>query len=157
MPFTMRSSALLLGFLLAACGSSDSDGGDSSGSGSGDPTYTEDIRPILEAKCDPCHTTEGAGGFNHATDYDATQQPSEVCAGKQVYECMLVRVQNGSMPENAGCTGDPTQDADNASCLTAAEQDLLAAWVAAGAPEGPGGSQPPGADVPDDPGDTGGW
>lgn len=155
MPFTMRSSALLLALLLAACGSNDS-GGDSSGA-SGDPTYTEDIRPLLQAKCDPCHTTEGAGGFNHASDYQATQEASQVCAGKQVYECMLVRVRDGSMPEDGGCTGDPAQDADNARCLTAAEQELLADWVAAGAPEGPGGSQPPGGDLPEDPGDTGGW
>lgn len=151
----MRSSALLLATLLAACGSSD--GGSDQNSESGTPTYTQDIQPVLQAKCDPCHTTDGAGGFNHATDYAATQEPSEVCAGMKVYQCMLVRVQNGSMPEDGSCTGDPAADADNARCLTAAEQDQLAAWVAAGAPEGPGGTQPPDTDVPPDTGDSGGW
>ncbi len=149
----MRSSVILLAGLFAACGSSDS----SPNGESGTPTYTQDIQPILQAKCDPCHTSEGAGGFNHATDYEATQEPSEVCAGMKVYQCMLRRVQNGSMPEDGDCSGDPATDADNARCLTAAEQDQLAAWVAAGAPEGPGGTHPPDADLPEDPGDTGGW
>jgi hypothetical protein len=156
MPLFMRSSALLLAGLVTACGSSGSDQNGESGT----PTYTQDVQPILQAKCDPCHTTDGAGGFNHATDYDATQEASEVCAGMKVYQCMLMRVQNGSMPEDGDCSGDAAADATNARCLTAAEQDVLAGWVAAGAPEGPGGTHPPDTDFPEDPGDTGdpgGW
>ena len=95
---------LTLLLLLGACGSSD--GGDD-GEQSGTMTYVR-LQPMLAAKCDPCHTTEGAGGFNHAVDYGATQEPSEVCEGKKVFECMLIRVQNGSMPEDGDCTGDPT-------------------------------------------------
>jgi hypothetical protein len=158
MSFLMRSCALLLAGLVAACGSSDS--GSNQNGESGTPTYTQDVQPILQAKCDPCHTTDGAGGFNHATDYEATQENSEVCAGMKVYQCMLMRVQNGSMPEDGDCTGDPAADANNARCLTAAEQDVLAGWVTAGAPEGPGGDHPPDTDFPEDPGDTGdpgGW
>ena len=154
MPSSMR--ALLIACLLAACGS---DGGSNQPVESGTPTYNQDVQPILQAKCDPCHTTEGAGGFNHATDYGATQEASEVCAGKKVYECMLMRVKNGQMPEDGDCTGDAAADADNTRCLTASEQDLLAGWVAAGAREGPGGTHPPDTDFPEDPGDTGegGW
>lgn len=140
----MRSLPLVLVSLLAACGSSDS---------GGPPNYTQDIRPMLGAKCDPCHTTEAEGGFNHAVDYEATQQPSQVCAGKLVYECMLVRVQNGEMPENAGCSGSPASDVGNEACLTADELSMLSDWVTAGAPEGPVGQ--PGGGGGD--GDTGGW
>lgn len=152
---SMRTSALLVA-MLCACGSSGG-GGDP---GSGDtPNYTQDVRPILQQKCGPCHTTDAEGGVNHATDFADTQKPSEVCEGMMVYECMLVRVRNGEMPENAGCTGDAAADAENASCLTAAQQDVLAGWVNAGAPEGPSGDpQPrPDADPDDDPGDPGGW
>ena len=156
---SMRSSCALLLAILAACGSSD--GGDSGGQQSGAPTYTQDIQPILQQKCGPCHTSDAEGGFNHATDYVATQQPSEACDGMVVYECMLVRVRDGSMPENAGCTGDAVADGDNPACLDAAEQDLLAAWVAAEAPKGTGGTPPPprpDADPDDDTGDEpGGW
>jgi hypothetical protein len=159
----MRSTRLPLALLLllGACGSSDG-GGD--GEQSGTMTYAR-LQPMLAAKCDPCHTTEGAGGFNHAVDYGATQEPSEVCDGKMVYECMLIRVQNGSMPEDGDCTGDPAADADNARCLTADELDNLTAWIASGAPEGTGGTQRPDAGDTGDGGDAtdggdtgeGGW
>lgn len=154
----MRTPSYILALLLvAACGSSNDDGSD--GADTETPTYNQVIQPMLESKCDPCHTTEGAGGFNHAVDYGATQEPSELCPGKQVYECMLVLVKNGTMPEDGACSGDPSADADNSACLTQAEQDRLAAWIAAGAPEGTGGGQrPDGGDTGDtgDPGD-GGW
>lgn len=150
----MRPSRLSLAFILftVACGSSD-DGGDGQ---SGTPTYNQAIQPLLAAKCDPCHTTEGAGGFNHAVDYGATQEPSELCPGKKVYECMMVLIKDGSMPEDGACSGDPAADADNAACLTSDEQDRLTAWIAAGAPEGSGGGQrPDGGDTGDDTGDPG--
>jgi hypothetical protein len=143
MPLIMRA-VVLVSLLLAACGSSE-----------GPPNYTQDVRPVLRVKCAPCHTTEAEGGFNHAVDYQATQQPSEVCAGKLVYECMLIRVQNGEMPENAGCSGSPATDSDNALCLNADQMDTLSGWVAAGAPEGPIGQ--PGGGGGDGDGDQGGW
>ena len=160
MPSLMRSPRLpvALVVLLAACGSSDDGGGGDSDNG-GTPTYNQVIQPMLAAKCDPCHTTEGAGGFNHAVDYGATQEPSELCAGKLVYQCMLVLVKSGTMPEDGDCSGDPSADADNDRCLTADEQDKLSAWIAAGAPEGTGGTQRPDGGDTGDTGDTGegGW
>ena len=147
------SFAFILLFAAVACGSSD-DGGD--GQQSGTPTYNQVIQPLLAAKCDPCHTSGGAGGFNHAVDYGATQEASELCPGKKVYECMMVLIKDGSMPENGACSGDPAADADNAACLTGDEQDRLTAWIAAGAPEGTGGTQQPdGGDTGDDTGDPG--
>jgi hypothetical protein len=61
-----------------------------------------------------------------------------------------------TMPEDGACSGDPAADADKAACLTGDEQDRLAAWIAAGAPEGTGGTQQPdGGDTGDDTGDPG--
>lgn len=161
MSFLMRSTGFILALLLlGACGSSDGDG-DGDGVEGGTPTYNQVIQPMLAAKCDPCHTTEGAGGFNHAVDYGATQEPSELCPGKKVFECMLVQVKDGFMPEDGECSGDPAADSDNARCLTQAEQDKLAAWISADAPEGTGTQRPDAGDTGDggdtgDPGD-GGW
>ena len=101
----------------------------------GAPTYTNDVQPILQAKCASCHTTGGSGGVNFATNYADTQKNASSCAGKFVYECILIRVQDSSMPRNVGCTGDPTTDAGNAGCLTQAEQTTLADWITAGAPQ----------------------
>ena len=102
-------------------------------------TYT-DIQPILQAKCSPCHIgmTPGscfAGGTCFASFYEDTQGDAGSCAGKTVYECMLIRILNGSMPRLAGCSGNPAADAANASCITSEELDLIESWVTAGAPE----------------------
>jgi len=57
----------------------------------------------------------------------------EVNAGESVPgECTLELVKLGSMPLGKGCTGDPARDAANAACLTAAEQQKLADWIAGG-------------------------
>jgi hypothetical protein len=53
-------------------------------------------------------------------------------ASETVGACTLVRIQDGSMPIEAGCTGNPTTDAGNAACLTAAEQATLQQWIADG-------------------------
>ncbi len=103
------------------------------------PTWTNDIEPIVAAKCVPCHQGPGpcTGGTCFVGDYNSVQLPAtnqQACMGLTVYQCMLVRVQNGSMPQGAGCTGDPTLDAANPACLTSAELDALSAWVNGGAP-----------------------
>jgi hypothetical protein len=36
------------------------------------------------------------------------------------------------MPAGKGCTGNPTTDASNSACLTAAEQKTLMDWISMG-------------------------
>lgn len=98
----------------------------------GGATYGANVRPILSAKCAPCHTTLGSGGSNLAATYADTQLPSYACPGLTKGACALVRVQNGSMPVGKGCSGDPASDVANASCLTALEQAVLQNWIAGG-------------------------
>ena len=104
-------------------------------------TY-ENVQPVLQAKCSPCHvgeterTCSGRGtGPCFASFYSDTQGSSSRCPGKTMFECMLIRILNGTMPRRGGCSGNPEQDGDNDSCLTEAELDMIEGWVTAGAPE----------------------
>ncbi|MBI5361677.1 MAG: hypothetical protein HZA53_00770 [Planctomycetes bacterium] len=107
-------------------------------------TFT-DVHPVFVAKCTPCHSSGGAGGLNIAasniaTAYAQSQLPSNFAPGHTKGYASLLRVQDGSMPTNANCTGIPAQDVGNSECLTASEQALLVAWITDGqlAPLGPG-------------------
>ncbi|NNF17948.1 MAG: hypothetical protein HKN70_14485 [Gammaproteobacteria bacterium] len=101
------------------------------------PTYTADAQPIFADKCAPCHTSLGSGGHNIGSTYaDAfldANNPS--CAGLNVAQCALIRIQNGSMPRGAGCTGDPVLDVGNSACLSADQQFIIQAWIDGGLPE----------------------
>ncbi len=104
------------------------------GPGAEGATYAVDVQPVLEDKCQPCHTSLGFGGHNIAVNYSdhllaATSAP---CTGLSVGECSLIRVRSGSMPQGAGCTGDPTTDAGNVSCLNYDEQLALSSWINGG-------------------------
>lgn len=41
----------------------------------------------------------------------------------------LILIRNGTMPNGAGCSGDPQADSGNAACLTQSEQDILQDWI----------------------------
>ena len=73
-----------------------------------------------------------AGGANLASSYAATQLGSYYCPGNTKGACTIVRVHDGTMPQGAGCTGNPTTDAGNPACLTAAEQATLQGWITGG-------------------------
>ena len=106
------------------------------GIGSG-PTYTNDVQPIFAEKCQPCHTGLALGDHNIGSDYADALLPADNsdCDGLLVGECTIVRIRSGEMPQGADCTGNPAQDAGNASCLTQAEQDIVQGWIDAGLPE----------------------
>jgi hypothetical protein len=101
-------------------------------------TYTADAQPIYAAKCAPCHTTFDDGGSDFAKVYADTQklvetsQAPDCTASDTVGTCTLIRIKDGSMPQGAGCTGNPTTDAGNSACLTAAQQATLQAWITGG-------------------------
>ncbi len=90
------------------------------------PTYAEVQAEVLEVSCVPCHkgNTAGtcSGGACFVSHYSDTQKASNVCPGKTVAECMLSRVEEGSMP-----MGSPFS-------LSAQQHELLEAWVTGGAP-----------------------
>jgi hypothetical protein len=94
-------------------------------------TYTDDAQPIFLDKCDTCHTGAGLGNHNIGTVYADALKPADDgnCSGLTVGQCTIVLVQAGDMPQGAGCSGNPSQDAGNAACLTQAEQSALQEWI----------------------------
>lgn len=102
-------------------------------------TSFSDVHPIFQNKCASCHTSGGSGGHNighsdAATAYQQSQQTAYSVSGTKG-AAALFRIQNGTMPQGRGCSGDPAQDASNAACLTAAEQSLIQTWLDEGQPE----------------------
>lgn len=112
------------------------DGGSSSTGAPDDGVITfDEIAPIYQDKCLPCHTTGTFGGHNIGDDdlaaaYEDSQLDANIatCNGLTKGACALVRIQNGSMPMGFGCTGDPAVD-DGELCLTAEEQDRIQTWI----------------------------
>jgi len=131
MTIIVWSASLLLSSLMCACSAL---GADDTGA-IGDITYTEDIQPVLQVRCAPCHTGEGMGGTDFALLYGENFLASGRCPGKRVYQCIPELAKEGAMPPNVGCTGDPTADAGNSLCLTTSELNLIKVWIAGGAPE----------------------
>jgi hypothetical protein len=120
-------------------------GGGDGGGGGGGVTYSKDVQPILMTKCAPCHTTQGLGAHNIATTYDdvhdrvmSLDAPAgcfldgfERTMPKTMGECALAAIMEGWMPMGGGCFNTPRP----AGCVTLAEQEVIAAWVAGGMPE----------------------
>jgi hypothetical protein len=135
----------LVGLAVACalgCGDESGDGGSANGQGGGGGdrvTFTEDIHPILVAKCGDamCHGDADAFLPGHAVA-DAAVAYQEVLdtspAGGPVYERILVRISaepNAIMPPNyAGCMGAIGAE----GCISQAEYDLIDAWVDQGHP-----------------------
>lgn len=75
-------------------------------------SFAADVAPILEATCNSCHATGGAGPLRDFTDY------SQVVA---IQDAVLERVGTGLMPPAS------------ATQLTAAEYETIIHWFATGA------------------------
>ena len=111
----------------------------------GPPTYTLDVQPILQAKCTPCHSTEGMGMHNIASNYADVMKPVQSLDAqgcfydvdqtmpKTVGECALISTMRGWMPFGSGC-GAPVPPVP-LLCVSDAEEAVIAAWVAAGMPQ----------------------
>ncbi|MEO8181679.1 MAG: hypothetical protein ABI895_22825 [Deltaproteobacteria bacterium] len=96
-------------------------------SGAAAVSYTNDLQPILVARCSPCHATDNDGGHNAASSYaDAVRVSARI----------VREIGTGGMPEsgsgNAGCNGG---DPGDPGCVSAAEFALIQRWVATGTPE----------------------
>lgn len=103
------------------------------------PTYTRDVAPILFAQCTTCHRPGEVAPMSLLTYKDTRPWARAIAA----------QVAAGTMPP---WHADPAVGHfANARRLTAAQKSTIAAWVAAGAPEGHA------ADLPPTPTYTAGW
>lgn len=104
------------------------------------PTFAGDIQAIITSTaCSTCHNS--GNGFctvglclDQFGDYAKTPNNTSACGGLTMAECVLSRVQDGSMPTGGTCTGDPATET-NPMCWTQEEQDTFQAWIDAGTPE----------------------
>jgi mono/diheme cytochrome c family protein len=88
------------------------------------PTYYQDLKPILDAKCATCHDAGGIGPFP-LTSYEEVHPLRESIARS---------VAAGTMPPWPPASGCNDYVADRS--LSAEERELLSRWVARGGPEG---------------------
>jgi hypothetical protein len=131
--FRTSLAALAVAILSVACSSDDDDGAE--------VTFTNDIHPILQAKCGTsgCHdgsqapTLPGHGAADVQEAYEATQSMS---LGEPVYERILARVTDEDAMMPPSFASPPCQgEIGTPGCLTQAEVDLIAAWIEAGTPQ----------------------
>lgn len=122
-----------LAFAAVGCGGDDGGGGD--GDAATGPTYYQDVKPLVDAKCVGCHNPDGIAPFS-LTTYDELVEMSGVA---------LVNVENRTMPPwppNADCNqyfGDRS--------LTDAQIDLFRAWVDGGRLMGDANAEAPPLDT----------
>jgi hypothetical protein len=96
------------------------------------PTYTKDVAPIIQAKCQNCHRRHQVGPFA----LESYEQ-----ARKRAHDIAMVTSER-SMPPWMPTPGfGPRLKHDQS--LTAAEVATLVAWADAGAPQGKPEDQPP--------------
>ena len=96
------------------------------------PTYTKDVLPILQRRCQNCHRRDQVGPFSLETYEQARKRASDIAAvaGDQ------------SMPPWKPVAGVGPKLKHDPS-LTAAEVAVLDAWAEAGAPKGEARHTPP--------------
>ena len=89
------------------------------------PTWTDDVQPILEARCVDCHGT--LGGWSSTSYADSQEMAySGQCNGMTKGECFSVRIKDGTMPT----TGSLADDME-----VSGELAILDAWIAADMPQ----------------------
>ena len=89
--------------------------------------WTDNILPMLQGYCTPCHNG-GATAFLTDTsvlDNDAGNT-SPACQGQKVSECIHTTMADGSMPMGKSCP-------DGDGCPTQEDIDAVKAWVDSGA------------------------
>jgi len=94
------------------------------------PTYWRDVKPVLDARCISCHQAGGIGPFE-LTTYDEVASVAPLVAAS---------VRSGQMPPWRAVDHRPYLDDPS---LTDAQIEAIAAWDAAGAPEGDPSSEGP--------------
>lgn len=115
--------------LLAACGGApatgDSATGDSAAVDAG-PTYWRDVRPVLDRSCARCHSADGIAPISF----------DDVATVKGMADAIATATAEGRMPPPSPDPACADYEGSDRLFLADADKTTLAAWAAAGAPEG---------------------
>ena len=107
-------------------------GDDTTDTGGGGVSYASDVQPIFAEKCSGgfCHNGAGAGGHNLADNLDDGDKAAGGQCGDTTDKksCSVHRINNGTMPQGAGCKDNP----DGAGCLTTEQKATVQAWADGG-------------------------
>lgn len=95
------------------------------------PTFHEDVEPIMQAKCQQCHRPNDIAPFSLLTYDDASTYAIDIAT----------QVRNGVMPPWKPVAGYGSFR--NSYALTDDERQTILDWVTAGAPEGDPANAPP--------------
>jgi hypothetical protein len=121
-------AALLVPLVLSvACSSGGSGSGGTSSAGT---TYWRNVKPILEARCEGCHSANGIGSFDLTTYAQAKAMAPAIAAS----------VQAGSMPP--WMPSDEGLALRHERRLTAQEIATIDAWISEGTREGDPATKP---------------
>ncbi len=130
MPVRMLLTLLAAGLLLSGCAPSGYDGPDEEVV---DPTWTDDVQPILKGYCDNCHEGDagGSGGIAWLDSYEevAAVAGAAECGGAVRGECIPGRSEAGEMPLGAPFTPG------GEGCITELQLQTAKNWIAAYMPE----------------------
>jgi hypothetical protein len=113
------------------------------------PTYAQDIAPILESNCEPCHTTEAKGGFNWSYDTLVTNSTitsdlagtckyidgskSRVVPGDPDHSLLWIKIALDQHQNSANGCGDHMPQEPSPHILTTAQLDTIRRWIVQGA------------------------
>ncbi|HTM45681.1 MAG TPA: DUF1592 domain-containing protein [Polyangiaceae bacterium] len=113
------------------------------------PTYANDIAPIIAANCEPCHTMQMKGGFNWTYDslvtnsaitsalagtckyLDGTKR--RVVPGDPDHSLLWIKIALDEHQNTANGCGDHMPQAPSAHVVTTAELDTIHTWIVQGA------------------------
>lgn len=90
------------------------------------PTFSRDVAPILEKHCLSCHVEGGIGPFPLQSYAQASERAFDIAD----------ETEEGDMPPFHADNSGACNTYQDAAVLTRQEKETLAAWAAAGAPEG---------------------
>ena len=95
-------------------------------------TWSGVIQPLLWAKCAACHGAD-AGQLAFAASYPVMFEPSRLCVGDRVGDCVSLALE-AQTPEGSGCRTVVVRPFHREpwSCLTPDEVGRVVGWVDAG-------------------------
>ena len=112
---------ILFVVILAGCGGSSSTPVSTPGGLSSSVSFSNDVLPIFNSRCASCHSGPSSRAGVNLSTYDSLKNSGAITPGDAQNSVLVQAVQIGQMPRSGGP-------------LSAAQVQIIADWVNAGAP-----------------------